>query len=67
MTYGRNTSGYKPVQQPVETISSRHEAACFRYLQYVFHGMSPTGESGRPRGRCSKYSPTWVLKAETVH
>lgn len=66
MTYGRNTSGYKPVKQPVETISLRHEAACFRYLQYVFHG-EPDWRIREAARQVYRYSPTWVLKAETVH
>jgi hypothetical protein len=49
-----------------ETIQSRYEAACFKYLRYVFAGEEPWRVREAARD-VYKYSPWHVLKSETVH
>jgi hypothetical protein len=48
------------------SIQSRYEAACFKYLQYLFHG-EPPWRIREAAKEVYRYSPTWVLKSETVH
>ena len=58
--------GDKSCSNPLITIQSRYEAACFKYLQYLFHG-EPAWRVREAAKDVFRYSPSWVLKDETIH
>jgi hypothetical protein len=61
MSYGSKSSSLGP-----KTIQSRYEAACFKYLRYVF-GHEPDRRIREAAREVFRYSPWYVLKSETVH
>ena len=51
---------------PRDTLEKRHHAACIAYLRACFD-RAPDHVIWSLAEQVFKYSPTWVLRSETIH